>query len=67
MLLLCDNKYHLSLTNSHDALHHGKWQNLITYPRAFVAFVGGDPRLSFAKIFGIRKPDSLGYRVAMFA
>jgi len=46
------NKYQLSLTNQRDVLHHGK--------RAA-------NRLSFAGIFGIRKLDSLGYRMALFA
>jgi len=40
---------------------------ILTYLTCIWCLHWGWPRLGFAKIFGIRKLDSLGYRVALFA
>jgi len=48
------------------ASYSSKLANL-TYPPTFRASVGGDPRLSFAEIFGARKLESMAYRMALFA
>ena len=36
-------------------------------PPPFGAPIGSDPLSNFGKIFGVRKLESLGYRVALFA
>ena len=40
---------------------------ILTYPTCIWHLRWGDPGLSFAEILGIRKLESLGYHVALFA
>jgi len=57
---------HLSCTVFDIAGYLSKVADFDPPPLAFGASVGGDPGSNFAEIFGIRKLESLGYRVVLF-